>query len=77
MGEYTLRYDHWCANQLDKICLGVSVMRLILTLPKEKKSVKAGLMKYGRKAVQCLIWTKHLLWWGGEDVYIVYLCDVF
>jgi len=68
-GEYTLRYDHWCANRLDKILFWGVSYALDYFDAQERVGEEGWLDEVWAEGGAMLdLDKKHLLWWGGEDV---------
>lgn len=68
-GKYTLRYDHWCANRLDKILFWGIGYALDYFEAQDKVGEEGWLDEIWAEGGAILdLDKKHLLWWGGEDV---------
>jgi hypothetical protein len=68
-GEYTLRYDHWCANRLDEILFWGVSYALDFFDAQEKVGANGWLDDVWAEGGAVLdLDKKHLLWWGGEDI---------
>lgn len=68
-GKYTLRYDHWCANRLDRILFWGAGYALDYFDAQEEVGENDWLDEIWAEGGAVLYLDKrHLLWWGGEDV---------
>ena len=68
-GDYTLRYDHWCANRLDEILFWGAGHALDYFDAQETVGADGWLDDVWAEGGAVLDLDKrHLLWWGGEDV---------
>jgi hypothetical protein len=68
-GGYTVRYDHWCANRLDKILFWGVGYALDFFDAQEEVGNEGWLDDVWAEGGAVLdLDKKHLLWWGGEDI---------
>jgi hypothetical protein len=68
-GEYTIRYDHWCANRLDDILFWGIGHALDFFDAQEVVGEEGWLDEVWAEGGAVLdLDKKHLLWWGGEDI---------
>lgn len=68
-GEYTLHYDHWCANRLDEILFWGVGYALDFFSSQEETGEDGWLDDIWAEGGAVLdMDKKHLLWWGGEDI---------
>lgn len=68
-GEYTVRYDHWCANRLDEILFWGAGYALEFFDAQEQVGDEGWLDDVWAEGGAVLdLDKKHLLWWGGEDI---------
>lgn len=78
-GEYTIRYDHWCANRLDKILFWGIGYALEYFEAQDKVGEEGWLDDVWAEGGAVIdLDRKHLLWWGGEDIiYDLFLRRVY
>lgn len=68
-GEYTLRYDHWCANRLDDILFWGPGHALDYFDAQDKVGEEGWLDEIWAEGGAVLdLDKKYLIWWGGEDI---------
>lgn len=68
-GEYTVRYDHWCANRLDDILFWGVGHALDYFAAQEEVGDEGWLDDVWAEGGAVLdLDNKHLLWWGGEAI---------
>jgi hypothetical protein len=69
-GEYRLRYDHWVANRLDDVLFWGADYALSYFEAQEGVGTDGWLDDvWAEGGVALDLDKKHLLWWGGEDVF--------